>query len=238
MLMDLLREIKISAESSEEENWTSIADIMAGLMMVFLFIAIIYIQFTTNQIEGHAKGYADFKDDLYDDLQDKFKNKLKHWNASIDRDTLSIKFIPFEEPRVFFDEASSEISEEYKKILKAFFPDYADVLYVKKFREFVEEIRIEGYTSTGWKGMAEDQAYFENMKLSQARTRAVLQHSLGLIDDSVKRNWLKDRLTANGLSSSKPILNKNGTENSFASRRVEFRVRGSAEKRLEGILKK
>ena len=37
--------------------------------------------------------------------------------------------------------------------------------------------------------------------------------------------WLREHVTANGLSSSKLIRNPDGKENSSRSQRVEFRVR-------------
>ena len=49
--------------------------------------------------------------------------------------------------------------------------------------------------------------------------------------------WLKGLITANGLSSSQPIL-VNGAEDFELSRRVEFRVRTNAEKQLEEIANK
>ena len=75
------------------------------------------------------------------------------------------------------------------------------------------------------------------MKLSQDRTRAVLQYCFSLMkeEDVV---WLKGLVTANGLSSSHLILTKEGEENKDLSRRVEFRVRTNAEKQLEDIADK
>lgn len=50
--------------------------------------------------------------------------------------------------------------------------------------------------------------------------------------------WMKKLVTANGLSSSHLIYKKNGEEDKFLSRRVEFRVRTNAEKQLEDIANK
>jgi hypothetical protein len=49
--------------------------------------------------------------------------------------------------------------------------------------------------------------------------------------------WTKSLITANGLSSSQPII-INGVEDKGLSRRVEFRVRTNAEKQLEDIAEK
>ena len=50
-------------------------------------------------------------------------------------------------------------------------------------------------------------------------------------------DWVKFKITANGLSYSHPILNADGSENKDLSRRVEFKVRTNAEKQLEEIAK-
>jgi outer membrane protein OmpA-like peptidoglycan-associated protein len=76
------------------------------------------------------------------------------------------------------------------------------------------------------------------MGLSQARTRTVLQYVLTLPKIEDQEAWVRARLTANGLSSSKLIWqNDHLTENQDASRRVEFKVRTNAEDRISDILK-
>jgi hypothetical protein len=48
--------------------------------------------------------------------------------------------------------------------------------------------------------------------------------------------WLREHVTANGMSYSNRIYNSNGKENYSRSQRVEFRVRTDAESRIERIL--
>ena len=67
------------------------------------------------------------------------------------------------------------------------------------------------------------------MKLSQDRTRTVLQYCFKTIRNEKLISWLKGLVTANGLSSSRPIYNKVGLEDKELSRRVEFRVKTNAE---------
>ena len=75
------------------------------------------------------------------------------------------------------------------------------------------------------------------MELSQCRTRSVLDHVLQIPEIKEKKGWLKQFVTANGLSSSK-LIEFNGEEDKEKSRRVEFRVRTKAEKRIVEILDK
>ena len=75
------------------------------------------------------------------------------------------------------------------------------------------------------------------MELSQNRTRATLEHCLMLPNVSSERFWIRQILTANGLSSSKPIL-VNGVEDTKLSRRVEFRIKTNSENQIMKILKR
>ena len=104
------------------------------------------------------------------------------------------------------------------------------------FGEDIAEVRIEGHTSSGWLGQSEDDAYILNMGLSQARTRSTLDYLLLLPEVQNEKTWLKAHMTANGLSSSKPVLDSASAEDRERSRRVEFRLRTDAESRIAAIL--
>ena len=129
---------------------------------------------------------------------------------------------------------SSLPSQYYKEILDDFFPRFLEVVANDGYRDSIEEIRIEGHTDS-------DGGYLYNIQLSQNRAREVLDYCLGLVENNEKYSdmvdWVKFKITANGLSYSHPILNSDGTENKDLSRRVEFKVRTNAEKQLEEIAK-
>lgn len=231
-----------------EEHWISISDMMAGLMVIFLFIAISYmlhVRADKDRIEKIAVTYDKLQSDLYDDLEKKFKNDLDEWNAVLNRQTLSIRF---REPRVLFEQGKATVRPRFKNILDKFFPEYIEILTKTKtddgeykYKKDIAEIRIEGHTSSEWyRYDRPDIAYIPNMQLSQDRTRSVLKHVLEIEDPLIQQNkeWIKAHLTANGLSSSRLILNSDGTENRQESRRVEFRVRTNAEKRILEIIKR
>ena len=228
--------IFINSNSQEtEEHWISISDVMAGLMMIFLFIAIIYmvdIKKDKDDLVEKAVNYLKLKDRIYKDLHNEFRPDFLKWRATFDRKTLSIRF---SEPNIYFKQNSNEIEPVFKKILNDFFPRYIAILY-SKYQTDIEEIRIEGHTSSEWFYQTDpDLAYINNMKLSQARTRSVLQHVLNLFEVTNKKKWLKKHLTANGLSSSR-LIETNEIEDEEASRRVEFRVETNAEKKIEEII--
>jgi len=144
----------------------------------------------------------------------------------------------FNEPDVLFASNSSVLKPEFQRILNDFFPRYVRILRKEQFIKNIEEIRIEGHTSSEWfYTTTEDFAYIENMRLSQDRTRTTLDFVLSQLENSETKNWAKSLITANGLSSSQLVLNKDNSENKEASRRVEFRVRTDAEQRIDDLLR-
>src|SRR5690554_6738947 len=224
-------------ENGESESqWVSISDLMSVLMMIFLFIAISYMLNVIKEkdkIKEIAVTYNKLQTELYDDLMTEFKNDLANWNAEIDKQTLSVKF---EAPDVLFASGSSTLQPKFKEILQNFFPRYVSILTSEKYKADIEEIRIEGHTSSEWSfEVPEEEAYFSNMELSQDRTRKVLEFVLRNEKLDGNKNWIRERLTANGLSSSK-LVASNGIEDKIKSRRVEFRVRTNAENRIVKIL--
>ena len=215
---------------SEETNVfsQSTGDLMAGLLFIFILLlmgALLQVQEKAEQDEELVKQYDQIKTQLYIDLQEEFKDDLTVWRAVIDS-TLCVRF---QEPSMLFDYDQAFLKPKFKEILDDFFPRYIEVLSREKYKDRIVEIRIEGHTDS--KG-----EYFYNMALSQDRTRSVLQYCFELMT-SEQTSWLKGLITANGLSSSQPIL-VNGNEDYELSRRVEFRVRTNAEKQLEEIANK
>ncbi len=220
---------------SEEEHWISVSDLMAGLMVVFLFIAISYIKdivLEKERIKQIAVTWNETQTALLLDLKSEFKDDLPKWGAELNEDTLAIRF---KEPSVLFDSAKSNLKPQFQEILTDFFPRYIKI--VGQYRSDIAEIRIEGHTSSIWSGATSVlDAYFKNMELSQDRTRSVLRYALDTLATTQNRDWVQTIITANGLSSSKPVLMANGREDKTQSRRVEFRVRTNAERRIVDIL--
>ena len=224
-----MKKKKVTYQSNEENVFSqSTGDLMAGLLFIFILLlmgALLQVQKQAELDEELVKQYDQIKTQLYIDLQEEFKEDLKVWRASIDT-TLCVRF---QEPSMLFDYDKADLKPKFKEILDDFFPRYIAVLNRKEYKDRIVEIRIEGHTDS--KG-----EYFYNMALSQDRTRSVLQYCFDLMTDE-QLVWLKSLITANGLSSSQPIL-VDGKEDFKLSRRVEFRVRTNAEKQLEEIANK
>ena len=220
----------------QETHWIPLADLMTGLMMIFLLISIVYmvkVEADSNQVKHIATDYSALRLQLYEDLHAEFAEDLPKWGAELDRDMT----IRFKEPDVLFDTGSDNLKPRFEAILDDFFPRYVRILTSDKYRDSIKEVRIEGHTSSVWTNSTSQQdAYFKNMALSQARTRSVLQYVMGLNPVSDNLPWLRSFVTANGLSSAKPVTNADGTEDMARSQRVEFRVRTDADSRMAKML--
>ena len=215
---------------------TVISDLMAGLMMIFMLISVVFmvdVETERNRIQDVAILYDHLRQELYKDLQEEFAEDLPRWGAELDKD-LSFRF---NDSEILFDNGKSELKQQFKTILADFFPRYIQIITQDAYHDDILEIRIEGHTSTGWQGAhSDDDAYIRNMDLSQARTRSTLGFVMGLAEVKQDKDWLKQYLTANGLSSAKVIRDDQGLENPERSRRVEFKVRTDADSRIATIL--
>ena len=219
---------------SSNSHWIPLSDLMMGLMMVFLLLATMYmlrVEQTTTLI---VKEYETTRNNLHRALQKEFNQNFKEWDAEL----LGDMTIRFKNPEVLFSTGSDKLKTKFKEILNDFTPRYIKILTDDQFKDSIKEIRIEGHTSTFWKNSSSSlDGYFKNMTLSQARTRTTLEFIFLLPETVENEEWLKTRLTANGLSSSRPIKNKNLKIDEEASQRVEFRIVTNADEKLETIAK-
>ncbi|MEX2130000.1 MAG: OmpA family protein [Pseudohongiellaceae bacterium] len=235
---DLELEQDRSRDSQDtEEHWIAVSDLMSGLMMVFLLIAIMYLVILdrkNQEIQEVAILYEDLREALYEDLSAEFSADMARWGSELSPD-LQFRFTNID---LLFEEGQSDLKLQFASILEDFFPRYLRILGSEKYREDISEIRIEGHTSSSWNDARNsDEAYLRNMELSQERTRSTLGYLLELPAVADEKTWLRDHLTANGLSSSKLIFTEDGVEDPERSRRVEFIVRTDAEARMATILK-
>lgn len=224
-------------------NGLTISDLMSGLMVVFLFISMSFMRYTQiekdkvaierDRIKDIAVAYQSNQVEIYNALNEEFEKDLPKWNASIDKHTLSFQF---NAPEVLFNVGQSEINDKFKNILLDFIPRYLNVL--EGYKSSIEEIRIEGHTSSEWiSETSDDKAYFYNMQLSQERTRSVLDYAyhISLVNNKQKE-WIKAKCVAVGFSSSKIIYDIDGHEDKNRSRRVTFRVITNADIQIRKII--
>ncbi|PHV25608.1 hypothetical protein CSQ93_22915 [Janthinobacterium sp. BJB426] len=220
-------------EHSNQSHWIPLADLMTGLMMVFMLLTAAFMLRVEQTTTLVVKEYEETKSDMLQALQKEFSKDLKQWNAEL----LGDMTIRFNDPTVLFATGSAEIKPKFKEILKEFFPRYIALLTSDKYRDAVKEIRIEGHTSVAWTGQNDPRAaYFLNMGLSQARTRSALEYLLSVPAVSSHQAWLIQHVTANGLSSSKPLKPDDKSASAQqANQRVEFRIVTNAGDKLDQI---
>ena len=220
-------------EASKQTHWIPLADLMTGLMMIFMLITAIYISKVDPNTTLVLDEYKVVREDMKLALQQEFSNDFKQWNAVL----LGDMTIRFNNPNVQFASGSSDLRPEFQALLKDFFPRYMKIVRGEKFKKAVKEIRIEGHTSSFWKGASTSDAYFLNMDLSQQRTRSTLKFIMGLPAFQNEETWLKEHITANGLSSSRPIIkNPKSSQDDEMNQRVEFRIVTNAADRFEQMI--
>jgi outer membrane protein OmpA-like peptidoglycan-associated protein len=233
--------------TKKDSYWIPLADLMTVLMVIFLFLAISYMDAINKKQDEYKEvllKYDRAKTDLFNELKDAFSQDAPKWNLELNKD-LSIKFT---NPQVLFAEGSSDIKPEFKTILDKFLPRYLDVVTQDKYRNSIAEIRIEGHTNTKPINKTTD-PYIDNMELSQNRARNVLAHLrahpyfTGL--ESGKQSRLQYWLTANGLSFGRTVdsldslsfLSGKAVDND-KSRRVEFRIVTTSDVVINNAIKK
>lgn len=217
----------LHGRAETEEHWISLSDVMAGLMMVFLLIAIVYML----KVQAIAKDLKLIEIELHKDLEKEFKDDFENWNAVID-----VLTIRFREPRVLFEGGRDKLKFRFKRILNKFIPRYLKIINSIKYRDKISEVRIEGHTSSDFRNLAPAEAYIENMKLSQGRARNTLVYIFQFIPEINKHKaWFRKHVAAIGLSSARQIKFPDNTENVKQSRRVEFKILLNSEEVISKI---
>ena len=238
----MARRHKITLDADGDQNpfAMSTGDMMSGLMFVFvLFIIALVWQITKQKDESKRKAeeYQKTRDEIYIELKSTFQDSLNVWGAELDSATLTVRFneIALDRTPVLFASGDTLLPSRYKSIMNSFFPKYLEILDGKKFREHIEEIRIEGHTdSTPCYSLCKtvERNYLYNMNLSQARNRNVLRYGLTETDvsnDTALLEFARKHVIATGLSFSQPRATQE------KSRRVEFRVTTKAEEEIKKI---
>ena len=219
-----------ATEKAKARSMGNVSDIMSGLMMIFLFISITYML----DVKSKAIGLSDTKNRkegseqnntyqlwLHRALDSTFSSHYEKWNMSLD----SNNTIKFHNPEFLFEQGSAVIKPKFQEILDEFFPKYLSVLTNPLFISEIQEVRVEGHTSSLWLNENHKKYNFlKNIKLSQNRAYAVVEYGMNIEQIEDKVPWLFDVIRAYGLSSSRKIIDENASENLIASRRVEFKV--------------
>ena len=222
--------------------WMSVSDMMTGLMVIFLFVAVAYM-IKVHDNQSILINYVDTKQHLHNRLLSEFKGDTAKWKMVVGRD-LSMKF---KEPELLFAQGSGELQPKFKAILNEFIPRYLNILLTDSLRHRILEIRIEGHTDSLRMVKYGKDPYLSNVLLSQERAYNVLKHIREMKEFNnytpEQKKLLDFWFTANGLSYGKALDNKGeyaalsgDSVNNDMSRRVEFRIVTSGEEVLENFV--
>lgn len=153
---------------------------------------------------------------LYDALCKSFEKEIANKEIQIEQDlslTLTSKLLQFQT-------GVYRLTPQQKSFLKSFTPKLLHTL--KKYRESINYISINGHTSSLWKNASKDGAYLKNMELSSKRAYATLD---ALYNSSKKgeRDFLRELLETHSLGFKEKIM-KYKTEDMLKSQRVTLKL--------------
>ena len=230
-------------DDSETSIWISTADLLSGLLVIFLFVAVLMTESSernrtrAEKVEAALREVTGASNDAKLTLQRNIENQFTPYEMKMYHlSSGEIGHAYFKDGDINFRAGSSEITPGFKRLLNNFLPKYIRAI-AKCDQKYIKEIRIEGHTSSEWSSnyaANSNYSYIRNMELSQSRTRAILNYALSMPELAQYHDLIKSKLTANGLSSSQLII-ENGVENKEKSRRIEFRVVANDQETLRQI---
>ncbi len=220
--------MKATSRKGDESNWISFSDIMTGLMVIFMFIAISYIA----KVQEIFTEFRKTKEDISESLDNEFKAEYGAWNMVLNESDLSIIF---KNPDFLFEGNKYELKDTFMHILDEFLPRYFNVLLDEQFDGKISEIRVEGHANPLPSQGYDSDPYIGNLKLSQLRASSVVKYFMASSYyqslTAEKQNRLMFMLTANGLSFGRTVdstfqlthVSGNAIDHSL-SKRIEFKV--------------
>ena len=205
------------SESDNNIFWTTMADLLLGLAIIFMTLFVLAMTGFTQQTFEQKKHQIEVSKELIENLKD------ANIDAQVDEMTGDIKISDLE----LFEVGSYNLSPKGKAYLDKLVPIYINTIFSKK--ELVGEIDnivVQGHTdSQTYSGLKDaNLSYMKNMQLSLQRANSVADYMFKTGYDKKYSEKLREILTVEGKSNSDPIL-VNGKEDFNKSRRVELRLK-------------
>src|SRR5690625_2574239 len=204
----------------------SYSDLMSSLLLTFALLLMVNMFGNQSEMEAKDKMIEEVlgvKARLIEELNNAFIDS--NLEMEIDPQTGAIRF----SSGVFFDFNSADLSEEGKKSLHSFVPEYLGVLLSPEFHGHIAQIIIEGHTD-------EEGSYLYNLELSQSRAFSVTEEIFSEdFPEFKEKEELRYLITSNGRSYMVPILDVNNNIDQDKSRRVEFKFRLKDEEIIQQI---
>ena len=147
--------VRRDEETDEGEHWLSVADLMSGLLIIFLFVALSYLRPVMDRnaklVQARERvreimvAFTEDEAKLAEELDRDLGADLPRWGAELDRPRLTVRF---RVPDLLFEQGQARLRPEFRRVLDEFLPRYLGVLH--RNRAGIEEVRIEGHTSSEW----------------------------------------------------------------------------------------
>jgi outer membrane protein OmpA-like peptidoglycan-associated protein len=238
---------------ANDSNWMSFSDIMTGLMVIFMFIAISYIyevQKREAEVNQIIEDYKLTQQKIYNDLDSTFTDRFKEYNLLVNPD-LSIQITDASAlfpSQFYYDDIL--LKQRFESFLDEFTPLFYSIILKEEYRDDISEIRIEGHTAIAVVNDEFDKEYYRNMIiLSQKRSNKVLEYmtNTGYYDgmNEQEKSFLRFVTTSNGLAFGRSLDNKGNFKydsdksiDKVKSKRVEFRIVTNSQKVIDEWIKK
>ena len=208
---------KHSEDSNNNIFWTTMADLLLGLAIIFMTLFVLAITGFSQQSIQQKQQQMEVNKELIEKL------KEANIDAQVDPLTGDIKISDLE----LFEVGRYNLSTKGKIYLKKLIPIYVDTIFSKdELVGQIENIVIQGHTdSQSYAGIKNpNEQYLKNMNLSLERANSVANYIFYTNYNKKYNDKLKKILVVEGKSYSEPIL-VNGKEDYNKSRRVELRLK-------------
>jgi len=197
--------------------WTTMADLMLGLCIIFITLFVLAITGFSTQDMQMKKEQMEVSKELVQKLSD------ANINVDIDKMTGDIKISDLD----LFEVNSYTLSPKGKTYLDKLVPIYIDTIFSnEQISDNIENIVIQGHTdSQTFAGVtSKEQQFLKNMELSLLRANSVGDYLFKTGYNKKYKDSLINLITVEGKSFTEPVL-VDGKEDYAKSRRVELRLK-------------
>ncbi len=214
--MAILGKKNKAAEGDNNIFWTTMADLLLGLAIIFMTLFVLAITgFSQNAVQQKQEQIK-----VSEELTQKLKKE--NINAEVDKMTGDIKISDLE----LFNVNSYQLSPKGKAYLDKLIPIYVNTIFANtELLNGIENIVVQGHTdSQSFQGLkTKDEQFVKNMELSLKRANSVAEYMFKTGYNKTYSPKLRDILVVEGKSFSEPVI-VNGKEDYAKSRRVELKL--------------
>jgi len=207
----------MQSEHEDSGLSSSLTDLMTSLAVIFILLLVAMLNNALQQTKGTKSQVLSKFDETLKDFQ------TQGVEVQTDpKDPLGL-LVVVPEGLLKFEQGKAEIPPDGREFVQEFIPKFVDTACSAELRPGISSIVVEGHASSEG-----DEKL--NLRLSQARSTAVVQESLDVLDSlgddgsSANHKCFVDFISATGRGSAEPVTVV-GQEDRSQSRRVVFKIR-------------